>query len=43
MSNNPRKQRHRFPPPSHWLLLMKVVIALGRIVSFVMWLCRVWD
>ncbi|HEX8467846.1 MAG TPA: hypothetical protein VF620_08585 [Allosphingosinicella sp.] len=35
MSNDPRKQRHQPPGPSHWLLLMKAVIAIGQVVSFV--------
>lgn len=36
MSNYPRTQRHRPPlKPSRWLLLMKVVIAIGQVVAFV--------
>lgn len=35
MSNkDPRTQRHQPPAPSKWLLLAKVVIAVGRVVSF---------
>lgn len=33
MSNYHRTQRHKPPPPSRWLLLMKVVIAIGQVVS----------
>lgn len=35
MSNDPRTQRHHTPEPSRWLLLMKVVIAIGQVVAFV--------
>lgn len=38
MSNDPRTQRHQPPSPSRWLLLMKVVIAVGQVVSFLKWL-----
>lgn len=35
MSKDPRKQRHQPPGPSHWLLLLKAVIGIGQVVSFV--------
>lgn len=35
MSTYPRTQRHQPPEPSRWLLLMKVIIAMGQVVSFV--------
>lgn len=35
MSNDPRTQRHQPPGRSRWLLLMKAVIAIGQVVSFV--------
>lgn len=34
MSRHPRTQRHQPPSPSRWLLLMKVIIAIGQVVSF---------
>lgn len=40
MSKDPRTQRHQPPTPSRWLLVMKVVIAIGRVVSFVMLLLK---
>ena len=38
MSTDPRTQRHQPPNSSRWLLLMKVIIAVGRVVSFVKFL-----
>jgi hypothetical protein len=35
MSNDPRTQRHQPPEPSRWLLIFKVIIAVGQVVSFV--------
>jgi len=40
MSNDLRTQRHQPRPPSRWLLLMKVIIAVGRVVSFAMFLLK---
>jgi len=34
MSTDPRTQHHQPRPPSRWILLMKVIIAVGRMVSF---------
>jgi hypothetical protein len=35
MSRHPRTQRHKPPEPSRWLLLFKVIIAIGQVVTFV--------
>lgn len=35
MSSDPRTQRHQPPSPSRWLLLLKALIAIGQVVSFV--------
>ena len=35
MSIDPRTQRHQPPKPSRWILLFKVIVALGQVVAFV--------
>lgn len=40
MSNDLRTQRHQPPGPSRWILLMKVIVAIGQMVSFVMFLIK---
>lgn len=40
MSNDPRTQRHQPPEPSRWLLLLKVIIAVGQVVAFVRYFLR---
>jgi hypothetical protein len=40
MSKDPRTQRHQPPTPSRWLILMKAVIAAGKVVSFVTFLMK---
>lgn len=35
MSKDLRTQRRQAPKPSRWLLLLKVVVAIGQVISFV--------
>lgn len=35
MSTDPRTQRHRPPDPSRWIILFKVIVALGQVAAFV--------
>lgn len=35
MSKDRRTQRNQTPEPSRWLILFKVIIAVGQVVAFV--------
>jgi hypothetical protein len=38
MSQDLHTQRHQPPSPSKWILLWKVIVAVGQVVSFVRWI-----
>jgi len=40
MSNDLRTQRHQPPSPSRWIFVYKILVAVGRVVSFLMFLWK---